>query len=111
MTSDPFLVFTSNLFAILGLRSPYFALAAIMDNFRYFKLSLVFVLSYVGAKMILTHRYPIPPRASLVVIASLLAVGRPASLHVGHRDPVPFASPLPKEAEAGNETPANEWRA
>lgn len=111
VTSDPFLVFTSNIFAILGLRSLYFALAAMMDKFRYLKHSLVFVLSYVGAKMMLTHHYPIPTMTSLVVIASLLAVGMLASLYAGHRDPVPIASPLPKEAEAGKESPANERHA
>jgi len=56
ITTDPFLVFTSNVFAILGLRSLYFALAGMMDKFRYLKVSLAFVLMLVGIKM-LTHTY------------------------------------------------------
>jgi tellurite resistance protein TerC len=52
ITADPFLVFTSNVFAILGLRSLYFALAGVMDKFRYLKLSLAIVLMVVGAKML-----------------------------------------------------------
>lgn len=75
ITRDPFLVFTSNVFAILGLRSLYFALAAIIDKFRYLKLSLVFVLFYVGVKMLLSETYHIPPQVSLVVIALMLAAG------------------------------------
>lgn len=101
VTHDPFLVFTSNIFAILGLRSLYFALAAMMDKFRYLKHSLVFVLSYVGVKMILTHHHPIPTTTSLIVIASLLTVGILASIYAGRRDPVPLASPLPRETTGG----------
>jgi len=52
ITADPFLVFTSNVFAILGLRSLYFALAGLMDKFRYLKVSLAFVLIFVGVKML-----------------------------------------------------------
>lgn len=52
ITADPFLVFTSNVFAILGLRSLYFALAGLMDKFRYLKISLAFVLIFVGVKML-----------------------------------------------------------
>src|SRR5205814_1681901 len=52
ITADPFLVFTSNVFAMLGLRSLYFALAGMMDRFRYLKISLAIVLAMVGAKML-----------------------------------------------------------
>ncbi|MDR1384980.1 MAG: TerC family protein [Planctomycetaceae bacterium] len=55
ITDDPFLVFTSNIFAILGLRSLYFALAAMIQKFRYLKISLVVILLYVGAKMMFSH--------------------------------------------------------
>ncbi len=55
VTADPFLVFTSNVFAILGLRSLYFALAGMMDKFRYLKVSLAIVLAFVGTKMLLAH--------------------------------------------------------
>jgi tellurite resistance protein TerC len=80
VTEDPFLVFTSNVFAILGLRSLYFALAAVMDRFHYLKASLVFVLAFIGMKMILKHHYPIPTRVALFVIVGLLSVGLAASL-------------------------------
>ena len=80
ITTDPFLVFTSNVFAILGLRSLYFALAGMIDKFRYLKQSLVFVLAYVGVKMILSHFYPVPPGFSLGVIVGILGVGVIASI-------------------------------
>jgi tellurite resistance protein TerC len=85
VTHDPFLVFTSNVFAILGLRSLYFALAGMMGKFQYLKTSLVFVLAYVGVKMILSHHYPIPTPVSLAVIAGVIVVGVIASLV--HRGP------------------------
>ena len=73
VTRDPYLVFTSNIFAILGLRSLYFVLAGFMDKFRYLKMSLVFVLAYVAVKMLLSHHYPIPNLVSLAIIGGLLA--------------------------------------
>jgi tellurite resistance protein TerC len=72
VTTDPFIVFTSNIFAILGLRALYFALAGIMDKFPYLKLGLSFVLVFVGAKMLVAGVYKVPIVASLAVIASLL---------------------------------------
>lgn len=75
ITSDPFIVFTSNIFAILGLRALYFALATVMNRFRYIKVSLVFILAFIGVKMLLSHEYPIPAYASLMVILGMLAVG------------------------------------
>ncbi len=86
VTQDPFIVFTSNVFAILGLRSLYFALAAIMGKFKYLKLSLVFILAYVGVKMLLSKIYPIPTAASLGVIAGILAVGIIASVMASRKD-------------------------
>lgn len=80
VTRDPFIVFTSNVFAILGLRSLYFALAGFLDRFRYLKTSLVFILAFVGVKMMLSHHYAIPGVVSLAVILGLLAVGVLASL-------------------------------
>jgi tellurite resistance protein TerC len=80
VTTDPFIVFTSNVFAILGLRSLYFALAAMIGMFHYLKISLVFVLAYVGVKMILSHHYPIPTSLSLGIIAIALGAGVAASL-------------------------------
>jgi tellurite resistance protein TerC len=80
VTRDPFLIFTSNVFAILGLRSLYFAISGLMDRFRYLKVSLVVLLLFVGAKMLLVHHYPIPAPVSLAVIVAILAVGVTASL-------------------------------
>ena len=97
VTLDPFLVFTSNVFAILGLRSLYFALAAMMSRFRYLKMSLVFVLAYVGVKMLLSHHYPIPAVVSLAVVGVILGIGVAASLLAGGDDPAALASPIDDE--------------
>lgn len=80
VTTDPFLVFTSNVFAILGLRSLYFALAAVLEKFRYLKFSLVILLAYVGMKMILSKHIHIPTAISLVVICGILIAGLAASM-------------------------------
>jgi tellurite resistance protein TerC len=79
VTLDPFIVFTSNIFAILGLRSMYFLLAGIIDRFRYLKVGLAAVLCFVGAKMLLADVYAIPTTVSLCVVAALLAVSIGAS--------------------------------
>jgi tellurite resistance protein TerC len=90
ITTDPFIVFTSNVFAILGLRSLYFAIAAMMSRFRYIKVSLVFVLAYVGVKMLLSHHHPIPTSISLGVILGAIATGILSSLFIPERvTPVP----------------------
>ncbi len=104
ITRDPFLVFTSNVCAILGLRSLYFALAGIMHRFRYLKTSLVFVLAFVGVKMILSHHYAIPTFASLAVIAGILLVGIAAS--VVRTRPAPASSATPSPARATPDPPA-----
>ena len=80
VTRDPFIVFTSNIFAILGLRALYFALSGMMDKFHYLKLGLALVLMFVGAKMLLAGVFPIPIWASLLVIALVLAGSVLASL-------------------------------
>jgi tellurite resistance protein TerC len=80
VTTDPFIVYTSNVFAILGLRSLYFVLRGAVDRFHYLKLSLAAVLTFVGVKMVLTDLYKIPVGLSLAVIATLLALGIVASL-------------------------------
>lgn len=89
VTRDPFLVFTSNVFAILGLRSLYFAIAPLMDQFRHLKLSLVFVLAFVGVKMILSHHRPIPTPISLSVIVAILSLGVIASALAAAREAGP----------------------
>lgn len=80
VTDDPFIVFTSNIFAILGLRSLYFLLAGMVDRFRYLKPSLAAVLVFVGGKMALADFVKLPSSASLGVIAVLLTAGVLASL-------------------------------
>jgi tellurite resistance protein TerC len=80
VTKDPFIVYTSNVFAILGLRSLYFALAGIMHKFHYLKMGLSVVLMFVGVKMLLTDLYKIPSEISLAVIAAILATSVIASL-------------------------------
>lgn len=75
VTTDPFIVYTSNVFAILGLRSLYFALAGVMDKFHYLKIGLGVVLSFVGVKMLLAHTtWKIDTLVSLGVIVSILAI-------------------------------------
>lgn len=88
ITQDPFLVFTSNVFAILGLRSLYFALAAMMDKFRFIKVSLAIVLAFIGVKMILLYWHVHMPTAiSLGVIVTVLAGGVIASMVIPPKQP------------------------
>jgi tellurite resistance protein TerC len=95
ITHDPFLVFTSNVFAILGLRSMYFALAAIIDKFRYLKVSLVFVLAFVGVKMLIgVWDIHIPTAASLVVIVLILCGGLVASALASRRQRLARPAPI-----------------
>lgn len=82
ITRDPFLVFTSNVFAILGLRSLYFALADLLDKFRFLKYSLVIILAFVGVKMIAHTVIGISPLVSLGIIAVVLGVGMAASWYI-----------------------------
>ena len=81
VTRDPFIVYTSNVFAILGLRSLYFALAGVMDKFHYLKIGLGVVLTFVGVKMLLGHTaYKIDTHVSLGVIVLILAASVVLSL-------------------------------
>ena len=80
VTRDPFLVFSSNAFAILGLRSLYFAVAGLMAMFRYLRYSLVLILAFVGVKMLLVSKYHVPNVVSLGIIVTTLAGGVVASL-------------------------------
>ena len=80
ITTDPFIVFTSNAFAILGLRSLYFLLAGVVDKLHYLKVGLAAVLVFVGAKMGLVDVVKIPPFVSLGVITALLGGSVWASL-------------------------------
>jgi tellurite resistance protein TerC len=80
ITRDPFIVFTSNIFAILGLRALYFVLRGMMDRFRYLKLGLASVLIFVGGKMVAEDVLPIDVVTSLVVILGLVGLSIAASL-------------------------------
>lgn len=80
ITQDAFIVYTSNVCAILGLRSLYFLLAKAMVQFRYLKLGLGLVLSFIGVKMLIEHFYKIPTPLSLLVVASILITAIGASL-------------------------------
>ena len=93
ITQDPFLVYTSNIFAILGLRSMYFLLAAAKRYLRHLEKSVVAILAFVGVKMLLAVAgvAHIPPMASLAVVGSFLAVGVLASM-------------LPEKPEAAADT-------
>jgi len=73
ITRDAFIVYTSNVFAIMGLRSMYFALAGLMDMFRYLHYGLALVLMFVGAKMLVSHFYQIPTEYALAVVGGILA--------------------------------------
>jgi tellurite resistance protein TerC len=108
VTDDPFLVFTSNVFAILGLRSLYFALEGLIHRFKYLKVSLMLVLLYVGAKMLLSHYVKIPNPVSLLVIVTTLVVGVFASMARADGPPVPMAAPTAVRIATGARRRA--WR-
>jgi len=80
ITTSGFIVYTSNVFAILGLRALYFALAGVVRMFRYLHYGLSIVLAFVGVKMLLAEVYKIPVALSLIVIAAILAVSVTASM-------------------------------
>ena len=75
ITSDPFLVFSSNIFAILGLRSMYFFLANMLEKFSHLEYSLIAILSFVGIKMLIVDYYKFPEWVSLGFIALSLIIG------------------------------------
>jgi TerC family integral membrane protein len=80
VTREPFIVYTSNVFAILGLRALYFLLANVMDKFQYLKLGLSAVLTFIGIKMVIVDLYHIPVGISLAIVASILTISVLASL-------------------------------
>jgi len=80
ITKDPFIVYSSNVFAILGLRSLYFALAGMHKSFRYLKFGLAAILIFVGIKMFISGFYPIPILMALIIIAVILLTSVIASL-------------------------------
>jgi tellurite resistance protein TerC len=103
ITRDPFIVYTSNVCAILGLRSLYFLLASVVHRFVYLKPALAIILSFIGAKMLLADLYHIPTMASLGIVSLVLLAAIGLSLLVNRQHPVteepvtetdPHSSPL-----------------
>ena len=95
ITRDPFIVYTSNVCAILGLRSLYFLLAGVVHKFVYLKPALAIILSFIGAKMLLAGVYHIPTAASLGVVGLVLLAAIGLSLLVNRQHPV-MEEPVPK---------------
>jgi len=104
ITSDPFIVFTSNIFAILGLRSLFFLLAGLVDKFRYLKIGLAVVLVFVGVKMCIVDFYKIHPAISLLVIIGTLTTSIVASIRASNREARAAAATLSE----GNRSPVAE---
>lgn len=86
ITADPFIVFSSNILAIMGLRSMFFLFSDMLDKFRYINYSLVIILGFVGVKMILSHHIEIPEWLSLAIIGTSLASGILFSLYKNKKD-------------------------
>ena len=94
ITTDPFIVFTSNIFAILGLRSLFFMLAGLVDRFRYLKVGLAGVLVFVGVKMLIVDVYKVPPALSLAIIVTILGASIWVSLAATRKEARTAVSPL-----------------
>lgn len=105
VTRDPFIVYTSNVFAILGLRAIYFLLAQAMDRFHYLKVGLGLVLAFVGVKMTIADWFHVPITVSLGVVAALLLLSVVASLL---RPARPCRAASPAEAPGAKIEPAAE---
>ena len=86
ITTDPFIVFTSNLFAILGLRALYFLLVDVADRFHLLKFGLAMVLVFIGAKMLIMPWYHVPVEASLLVVAVLIVSSCLASVFIAKKE-------------------------
>lgn len=86
ITADPFIVFSSNILAVMGLRSMFFLIAGVLDKFKYINYSLVIILGFVGVKMLLSHYVVFPEWLSLGVIVLALAGGILASKFVPQKE-------------------------
>ena len=100
ITREPFIVFTSNIFAILGLRSLYFLLAGIIDRFVYLEYGLAVILTYVGVKMLVSGVWHPPTWLSLAVIVAVLAVSIGASLLSNKRKHIPEGQMMKRDGQA-----------
>lgn len=101
ISSDSFIIFSSNIFAILGLRALYFVLAAAIQQLRYLNVTLVVILGFIGVKMLLSEHFVIGAGASLLIICTLLILGITSS--VLHKPALQDNSPL--VARGGYATP------
>ena len=88
ITADPFIVFSSNILAILGLRSMYFLISRMLQKFRYINYSLVIILAFVGLKMLFSHYIHPPEWVSLTVISVALLGGVLASLYIKDKNEI-----------------------
>lgn len=102
VTRDPFIVYTSNVFAILGLRALYFALAGIMQLFHYLHYGLSLILVFVGTKMLISDIYKVPIGIALAVIAGILIVSVIASILRPRPEAVPTPPSGQPEEQAGH---------
>ncbi|MGZ8473079.1 MAG: TerC family protein [Candidatus Deferrimicrobiaceae bacterium] len=112
ITRDPFIVYTSNVFAILGLRAMFFLLAGIMGLFRYLKIGLCIVLMFVGVKMLISDFYKIPITVSLAMVVAILAssvlasvIFPPAGEKATERSDEGVEAPPSRDAEEAREHP------
>ena len=105
ITQDPFIVYTSNVFAILGLRALYFMLAGVMEKFTYLKVGLSFVLCFVGIKMLIVDVYKIPIAVSLSVIGAVLLLSIAASWWVSKTGAVKAPADHPRPVRRSSRFP------
>jgi tellurite resistance protein TerC len=105
ITEDPFIIYTSNIFAVLGLRSLYFALAAMIHRFHYLKYALALVLIFIGGKIFYTQIWgKLPPVISLSVTFGILAAGVAYSLYRTSREPAVTQDDAPDALPASGQT-------
>lgn len=100
VTQDPFIVYTSNVFAILGLRSLYFALAAIVDKFHYLKYGLAVILSFIGVKMLIKELYHFPSAVTLGLVVGTLVLSVIASIIWPPKDTTPLEAEISEHEHA-----------
>jgi tellurite resistance protein TerC len=104
VTRDPFIVYTSNVCAILGLRALYFMLAGMLTQFRFLKLGISIVLIYIGIKMLISGFYKIDSMHSLLIVGAILAVSVIGSWVIPVKDAPPVDLPPPSEPPHGSDT-------
>lgn len=107
VSHDPFIVYTSNVFAILGLRAMYFALAGVLKLFHHLHYGLSVILSFVGVKLLISEVYKIPTALSLGVIAGVLLLSILASLIWPKQETLPEIGSEPEAGDESLEVPAH----